>query len=77
MEAQLVLDRDLFLEHERLFRAGGQQGADEMDILLALVLFPFHPMSIKVSEKMIDMLCSCREPVPLSGIESQESLVHL
>jgi len=49
---------------------------DLIDIFSSLVLFALDPMSIEVSEKTIDIICTSGVSVPFTGIISQESFVH-
>lgn len=51
------------------------QRIDIVDILLPFIHFPLHPMSIKIAEKMVDVLRRGGVSVPFSNVEAQQSLV--
>ena len=51
------------------------QGVNIVDILLAFVHFPFHPMSIQIAEQITDIFGSGSVSFPFSNVEGQEGFV--
>lgn len=44
---------------------------DIVDILLSLVYFSLDPVSVEVTEQMIDVIGSGRVPIPFSDVEGE------
>lgn len=50
---------------------------DIVDILLALVHFPLNPMSIKVSEQVVDVFGGGSVSIPFADVEGKEGLISV